>query len=62
MEQQKTGKSGKNLLVEADSGMLVRVPEEKLESWERAQKERGSEPLSSSERRVIDRILQMLYG
>lgn len=59
----KATNSGKTTyLVEASNGQMVRVPEEKMESWQQAQKERGSEPLSSSERQLRDSVLQMIYG
>ena len=49
-------------LAEADNGMLVRVPEEKMESWQKAQKGRGNAPLNKAERQLKDSVLRMLYG
>lgn len=48
-------------LLEDKDGFLVRVPESKLEAWEKAQA-RADEPLNNSERQVVDRIVSMLYG
>ena len=48
-------------LMETSDGFLVRVPESKLEAWEKAQKE-AEAPLTPSEQRVKDKILSMLYG
>lgn len=48
-------------LLEDKDGFLVRVPERKLEAWEKAQA-RADEPLNNSERQVVDRIVSMLYG
>ena len=48
-------------LLEDKDGFLVRVPESKLEAWEKAQA-RADEPLNNSEQQVVDRIVSMLYG
>ena len=52
-------------LMEAANGMLVRVPESRLEAWEAEQdKQRRGENLQlmKSERESIDRILNAIYG
>ena len=49
-------------LMEAANGMLVRVPESKLESWQAAQRSAGMRPLTEAEKQLRDRILQDLYG
>ena len=47
-------------LMEAKDGMLVRVPESKLEAWQQAQAE--DRPLTEQERLLKERIVSMLYG
>lgn len=56
------GQSGQTYLIEDGDGFLTRVPEDKLESWQTAQKERGGAPLTKAEQQLKDRIVQMLYG
>ena len=46
-------------LMETDDGFLVSVPEDKVESWQKAD---HSAPLTAAERQLIDRIVQELYG
>ena len=46
-------------LMETDGGFLVRVPEDKVESWQKAD---HSAPLTPAEQRLKDRILDELYG
>lgn len=46
-------------LMETDDGFLVRVPEDKMESWQKAD---HSAPLTPAEQRLKDRILDELYG
>ena len=55
-------RSGQTYLIEGKDGFLTRVPEDKLESWQKAQRERGDAPLSRAEQQLKDRIVQMLYG
>lgn len=52
----------KYYLMTTKDGFTVRVPEDKLESWQKAQEERGKEPLSKSEQRLKDRIVSRIYG
>ena len=53
---------GQRYLMEAANGMLVSVPEEEVNDWLEAQQSYGSEPLSSTEQRLLDKVLQLLYG
>lgn len=53
---------GQRYLMEAANGMLVSVPEEEVNDWLEAQQSYGSEPLNSTEQRLLDRVLQLLYG
>ena len=46
-------------LMETDDGFLVSVPEDKVESWQRAD---HNAPLNKAEQRLKDRILDELYG
>ena len=48
-------------LMEDKDGFLVRVPESRLEAWERAQQE-PSRPLNRAERQLVDRIVESIYG
>lgn len=49
-------------LMEARNGMLVRVPESKLEAWQKAQASgERDRPLNSAEQQLKERILQDLY-
>lgn len=71
-EQQEVQKSGQQnhstpqeepvFLMEARSGMLVRVPQSKLESWQAAQNSAAAPGLTAAEQRLRDRIMQDLYG
>ena len=56
MEQRK-GKT--RYLVETEDGFLVSVPEDKMESWQKADHDA---PLTPAEQRLKDRILEELYG
>ena len=47
-------------LMEAEDGMLVRVPESKLEAWQQAQAE--DRPLTEQERLLKERVVSMLFG
>ena len=49
-------------LMEAQNGMLVRVPQSKLESWQAAQSSATAPGLTAAEQRLRDRIMQDLYG
>lgn len=46
-------------LVETEDGSLLRVPGDKLESWEKAD---HKAPLTSAERQMIEQELVRLYG
>lgn len=46
-------------LMETEDGFLTRVPEDKVESWQKAD---HSAPLNRAEQRLKDRILDELYG
>ena len=48
--------------METEDGFLVRVPESKVESWTRAQKERGSAPLNRAEQQLKDKLVRQIYG
>ena len=52
-------RQGSSYLAEMKDGFLVRVPEDKLESWQRADHDA---PLTPGEERLIDRILDEIYG
>lgn len=52
-------RNGTTYLVEAENGMLYRVPEDKLESWEKAD---HSAPLNKAERQLVDRLLREIYS
>lgn len=56
MEQRKQGNS---YLVEMEDGFLVRVPEEKMEAWQRAD---HKAPLTPEEQRFKERLLASLYS
>ena len=49
-------------LMEARNGMLVRVPQSKLEDWKREQSSREAQQLTKEEQLLRDRILQDIYG
>ena len=49
-------------LMEAADGMLVRVPESKLEAWAEAQeKQKPEATLSRSEQQLRDKIVQKIF-
>ena len=48
-------------LTEDRDGFLARVPESKLEDWERAQRD-PSRPLNRAERHMVDQIVESIYG
>lgn len=52
-------KPGNSYLMEMEDGSLVRVPEEKLEAWERAD---HKAPLTPAERQLKERLLASIYG
>lgn len=60
-EKAKKKEGEKVYLLEDRDGFLVRVPESKLDSWKKAQA-RFDAPLNSSERRVVDAIVERIYG
>ena len=51
----------KTYLLEDKDGFLVRVPESKLDTWEKVQT-KGDAPLTPSEREVVNRIVERIYG
>ena len=63
LQENSTSQTEPVFLMEAQNGMLVRVPQSKLESWQAAQ-EAGvpDEPLSQAEQRLIDSLVQRAFG
>lgn len=61
--QDKTARQNRETvyLLEDKDGFMVRVPESKLEAWEKAQRE-PSRPLNRAEQQLIDRIVESVYG
>lgn len=54
---------GKLYLMEADNGMLLDVPEEKLDDWAEMQGQGAvTKEQEEAEGRVLERVLEMLYG
>lgn len=53
---------GQLSLMEASNGMLVQVPEEKMNDWLEAQQSEADAPLNSGELQLLDKVLEMLYG
>lgn len=50
------------LLMEASNGMLVDVPEDRLDDWLQAQGQ-GAEPqLTETDERLLEAVLEMIYG
>lgn len=49
-------------LMEAANGMLVSVPESKLEAWQKAQEGQGPKPTEAQKRMIKDKIIQEIYG
>ena len=49
-------------LVETEDGYAVRVPADRMESWQKAQEEHGSDPLTPFEQRLKERLLARVYG
>ena len=49
-------------LMEAANGMLVRVPESRLEAWEQTQRSGTENGLQQQKQLLKDRILADLYG
>ena len=49
-------------LMESQSGMLVRVPESKLDRWQAAQEGKGPKPTAKQRQLLKDRIRQEIYG
>ena len=56
------GSGQETYLIETEDGYMVRVPADKLESWQRAQKEHGSDPLTPEEQQLVERLWQRVYG
>ncbi len=48
-------------LIEAEDGTLVRVPADRLESWEAAQKQH-EQPLSKAQQRLAESVRRRIYG
>lgn len=57
MEQER--RQGNSFLIEMEDGFLVRVPEEKMEAWQRAD---HRAPLTPEEQRFKERLLASLYS
>ena len=62
LQENSTSQAEPVFLMEAQNGMLVRVPQSKLESWQAAQNSAAVPGLTAAERRLRDRIMQDLYG
>ena len=56
------GSEEEHYLMEDQEGFIVRVPADRVESWETAQRERGNAPLTKSEQRLKEEILRRIYG
>lgn len=61
-QEQPMSQEEPTFLMEAQNGMLVRVPQSKLESWQAAQNSAAAPGLTAAEQRLRDRIMQDLYG
>ena len=48
-------------LMESKDGMLVRVPESKLDAWMEAQ-EHLDDPLTPEEQKLLDEMVRRVYG
>ena len=57
MEQER--RQGNSFLIEMEDGFLVRVPEEKMEAWQRAD---HRVPLTPEDQRFKERLLASLYS
>lgn len=62
LQENSTAQEEQVFLMEAQNGMLVRVPQSKLESWQAAQNSAATPGLTVAEQRLRDRIMQDLYG
>ena len=63
LQENSTSQEEQVFLMEAQNGMLVRVPQSKLESWQAAQEDGVTDkPLSQAERRLIDSLVQRTFG
>lgn len=62
LQENSTSQAEPVFLMEAPNGMLVRVPQSKLESWQAAQNSAAAPGLTAAEQRLRDRIMQDLYG
>ena len=62
LQENSTSQAETVFLMEAQNGMLVRVPQSKLESWQAAQNSAATPTLTAAEQRLRDRIMQDLYG
>lgn len=49
-------------LMEADNGMLVRVPESRLAAWEAAQRGEGPKIPEDVRQRLRDSLVSRIYG
>lgn len=51
------------MLVEAEDGRLIDVPEDKLDDWSRMQgQEAESQELTEEEQDILETVLAMIYG
>ena len=62
LQENSTSQAEPVFLMEAQNGMLVRVPQSKLESWQVAQNSAAASGLTAAEQRLRDRIMRDLYG
>ena len=62
LQENPTSQEEPVFLMEARNGMLVRVPQSKLESWQAAQNSAAAPGLTEAELRLRDRIISDLYG
>ena len=62
LQENSTSQEEPVFLMEAQNGMLVRVPQSKLESWQATQSSAAAPGLTAAEQRLRDRIMQDLYG
>jgi len=49
-------------MMEDEDGFLIRVPADKIESWQRARAGQSNGPSNAQRQYVTDRILQKIYG
>ena len=61
-EQTAPRSTAQTFLMESNSGMLVRVPESKMDKWLAAQEGKGLKPTAKQRQLLKDRIRQEIYG